>query len=319
MFKKKSSSGEPERCVEDEIRYHHIPKCNRYLRYENKDLGKEQVSFYRSKNFVDNNENIKYKDFRPLGDVVINGLSKDHYKKGSDTCLPKNPKDNYSCQRNIETNNDPPQKTVLVSGDTKSPVDYKQMYGSKRNVGNEKKKSGVSFWRPIPPNGYRCLGDVIQTGYHNEKPSTDLIRCVPKKCTRKINNSNKVWDTELKHVDECKSTCECDKEKVGKGVSDDTDHFSQYGQVKMYKSTDSYNLFRTRDPKYQDDNGKFYELIPNGQSGDSGQKSCFDVSSNDQFLSDDIEINNNSKPKKFKEWIVPKKDDPKYSILNIYK
>ena len=307
------------RCKRYEKRVRYIPKCKRVLKHEDRDLGTDDVTFYRAKNFVDNNENIKYKDYRPLGDIVLSGNPNSHIKKASDICFPKNPKDDYSCSKPKNNVGNPSEKTILVSGDTKPPVGYKKMYASQRNVGKNIKGEGLSFWRPIPPTGYKCLGDIINTGYHNEKPSTDLIRCVPNKCTRRVNNSTKVWDTESKDFENCKSAwpCSCSMEMVGTGVSKDTDHLNQYGQVNMYKSTDSYNLFRTRNPQYQDDNGKFYELTPPGQNGDSGQKSCFDVPNSDEVQSDDID-NPDEKPKHFKEWIVPKKDDPKYSILNIY-
>ncbi len=50
----------------------------------------------------------------------------------------------------------------------------------------------VAFWRPLPPSGYRCLGDVA-TNNHNNQPSTDLIRCVREDVTV-ATNSHKVWD-----------------------------------------------------------------------------------------------------------------------------
>ena len=45
-----------------------------------------------------------------------------------------------------------------------------------------KNEIGYSFWRPIAPEGYVALGDVISTNIDGTPPSNNLIRCVPKYC-----------------------------------------------------------------------------------------------------------------------------------------
>jgi hypothetical protein len=52
------------------------------------------------------------------------------------------------------------------------PVDYTLVWNDKGSGGD----SDGSFWKPIAPAGYTCLGTVTVRGY--TKPSTDLIRCV---------------------------------------------------------------------------------------------------------------------------------------------
>eukprot|EP00957_Ditylum_brightwellii_P134082 10222509-Ditylum_brightwellii.AAC.1 len=49
----------------------------------------------------------------------------------------------------------------------------------------------ASFWKPIPVEGYSCLGHVVQSNYN--KPSTNLIRCVKEEYLEAANR-NWVWD-----------------------------------------------------------------------------------------------------------------------------
>lgn len=52
------------------------------------------------------------------------------------------------------------------------PVRYDRVWGDWGSGAN----MDFSFWRPIPPHGYTCIGHVGQVGYGS--PSTDLMRCV---------------------------------------------------------------------------------------------------------------------------------------------
>lgn len=303
------------RCRRYVNKCHPVPKCKWKPQMEIKDKGVDRVSVYRPKSYIDNNDNIKYKEYHPIGDIVLPGDYQNHRKTKNTKCLPKKPKGSTSCHKHNYTSGDPYQKTIIVTGDVKPPVKYKQMYGSKRERGINSKSVGYSFWRPIPPKGYRCLGDIIDTSYHNKEPSVDLIRCVPSKCTRKVNNSSKVWDSSISGTDKCtsQSPCDCLKENIGDGMTSDTDYLSQYGNVNMHTNPETYHLFRTRNPKYQDDDGHFYELIPPGQKGDSGEESCLNIPKIKTADTDKLDSS-----VKYKKWDVPKKNDLKYSILKIY-
>ena len=76
---------------------------------------------------------------------------------------------------------DPSQKTILVSGDVKRPVDGQTTHYPLylRHRGHNAYNQGVTFWRPIPPKDY-MHGRYMQNNPYNEKPYTDLIRCIPK-------------------------------------------------------------------------------------------------------------------------------------------
>jgi hypothetical protein len=60
----------------------------------------------------------------------------------------------------------------LADGALAKPVDYTNVWSSSGQLG----EPAGSFWQPVPPPGYVCLGMVAQSGYN--KPDLDEIRCV---------------------------------------------------------------------------------------------------------------------------------------------
>jgi hypothetical protein len=75
----------------------------------------------------------------------------------------------------------------LESGALASPVDYTWVYS---DWGSGAIMDG-SFWKPVPPAGYVCLGLVAQTGY--SKPSTDAVKCVREGLTVQAKVGNTIW------------------------------------------------------------------------------------------------------------------------------
>ena len=68
-----------------------------------------------------------------------------------------------------------PGSTYIVKADGEllaAPVDYYRTWGDWGSGGDH----DVSFWQPIAPEGYTCLGNIAQRNY--DKPSTDLMRCI---------------------------------------------------------------------------------------------------------------------------------------------
>jgi len=68
-----------------------------------------------------------------------------------------------------------PVNTFVVRGEgdlLARPVDYAWIWNDRGSGGTY----DVSFWEPLAPAGYTCLGTVTVQGYG--KPSTELIRCV---------------------------------------------------------------------------------------------------------------------------------------------
>ena len=280
--------------------------------------GDKKVTIYKPKDYIDETEDDKFKSFKPIGDVVYEGPPKQHKKPIGSTCLPGDKND--KCYKKFMQPGDPVQKTILVSGDVKRPIDYKQLYSSLRHRGHNAFNQGVTFWRPIPPKDYICMGDVVQNNAYNEKPDKDLIRCIPKKCVRKLKNDKNIWNSKNSPHDRCRSdTMCCSLEKKKR----DVDFNSDYGEVNMYTNSESKNMFRVRDPRFQDENGQLYEIIPKGKLGDEGQKSCLDNQTTEIVSAGTgarAGVKTCEEKRKYNSsWIVPKKIDKKYSILQVYK
>jgi hypothetical protein len=87
----------------------------------------------------------------------------------------------------------PEKRTIVISGEMKAPTDYTLIWSSAANCddcmpsGNE-----VSFWRPVPPANYVSLGDVAVQG--SQKPSVDMIKCVPEKYVREVDYEDMAWN-----------------------------------------------------------------------------------------------------------------------------
>jgi hypothetical protein len=81
----------------------------------------------------------------------------------------------------------PPSMTFVVKGEgdlLARPVDYVWIWSDWGSGGTH----DGSFWEPVAPAGYTCLGSVAVLGYG--KPSTDLIRCVK---SEYLMPANPVW------------------------------------------------------------------------------------------------------------------------------
>lgn len=84
--------------------------------------------------------------------------------------------DNYN-------NNTPIKKSILVpDNQTKKPIDYTLIFK------NDQQK--LYAWSPKAEKDYVCLGDIVTNT--NIKPSTDLIRCVPKDWVHEKNKQSDV-------------------------------------------------------------------------------------------------------------------------------
>ncbi|KAL6788012.1 hypothetical protein J3E68DRAFT_445176 [Trichoderma sp. SZMC 28012] len=72
-----------------------------------------------------------------------------------------------------------------------SPTGYTQLWNGEDSGAS---KDGA-FWRPIPPNGYVALGDVVTAGLN--PPATSDIWCVRQDIVRQASfDSNSIWDSE---------------------------------------------------------------------------------------------------------------------------
>lgn len=104
-------------------------------------------------------------DFLPLGDVAVAG-------RGDDG-------DRYP---------PPTEETYLVRNGV-PPVSYRRVWSSE---GSGSKKP-FSSWMPVPPDGYKCVGDVGSESL-TEPPSLDAVRCVPASCVIETELGEEIWE-----------------------------------------------------------------------------------------------------------------------------
>ena len=149
----------------------------------------KELSLYNTTTFKNKNNQIFY----PVGSV---------WRGKNDTSKPSDakrfPESINMCGKGhgntrSESFNDkgPEKETILISGDVKSPKSFKKIWDS--NIGCPNcHPDDVKIWRPIPPKGYTCLGDVTTSG--NQTPQSLNIKCVPNKCVREKKLGSNVWN-----------------------------------------------------------------------------------------------------------------------------
>lgn len=73
--------------------------------------------------------------------------------------------------------------TLLVSGDTKPPIDFEQLYTINNSSGINRNFEALTIWKPIAESGYMALGCVIDTRPYNgvtpPQPPRDSIATIP--------------------------------------------------------------------------------------------------------------------------------------------
>jgi hypothetical protein len=166
-----------------------------------KQYGSSNITFFRAKTYVDNDEHHFFKTYKPLGDIIIkeDELVDNNTAESKQNCLPNI--ENYV--KNIydqKTNN---KNTILVSGDIKSPVDYDMVFTDIKTSGINKYSEGFTVWKPIPPDGYEALGYIIDNrpykdGSEPPKPSLNIVACVKNDALTVPNppfSINSIWNS----------------------------------------------------------------------------------------------------------------------------
>jgi len=164
-------------------------------------LGTSKITFMRSHEYVDNNEHPKFRTYKPIGDVVFDSDKIKEYQFESGGCKPNNIK--YS-GLNIDRLVPKDISSILVSGDVKHPIGYKQVYKLLPKVkdGLNKNIENCTVWKPIPPNGYVGLGYIIDTTPYKDKPimpSTDIMVCLPIQLVKKTRKLKNIWNSKNKY------------------------------------------------------------------------------------------------------------------------
>ena len=101
-------------------------------------------------------------------------------KSAPEQHFPRFLKKTYNSLPNKNDSNGPRRLTILVSGDVKHPVRFKEIYSRKRKSGFQSNNLSFTVWRPVPPRGYTSLGDVVSNDPYGRPPNTSTVVCVPK-------------------------------------------------------------------------------------------------------------------------------------------
>lgn len=138
-----------------------------YLQTQNKPFKKNIAFFNALPVTTENNQ-----QFHPIG-TIWRGINKTH--------------------RTMNKNYIGPEKfTVLLSGKVSSPIDYLLIWSSTGNDCVDCLEEDISIWRPVCPEGYVSLGDVVVKG--PDKPPLDFIRIVKKEYTNEVKYEKSVWN-----------------------------------------------------------------------------------------------------------------------------
>ena len=76
----------------------------------------------------------------------------------------------------------------LIPGSLAPPVRYEPIWN---DSGSGADLDGA-FWRPVPPDGYTCLGVVVTAGY--AAPALDAVRCARTELTAPASIDRSLWD-----------------------------------------------------------------------------------------------------------------------------
>jgi hypothetical protein len=200
--------------------------------------GNSKISILRAYDYFDENEHIKFKTYKPLGDIIIKDDERANSNTNTDCTLKKISLDDESKIKKEKINYKGPIrhritntniKTILVSGDVKHPIDYKLVFSTTRTEGVDKNVIGFNIWKPIAPDGYMALGYIVdktpnvhilnQTSYNPtiptdptnptitypsqidniKKPSLNLIYCVPHDDTSH-DTSHDIWENNYQDI-----------------------------------------------------------------------------------------------------------------------
>ena len=181
-------------------------------------LGTTKITFMRPYEYIDNDEHPKYRNYKPIGDIVFNSSELKDYPFESGQCKPSNIK--YS-GKNIKRLVPTDISSILVSGDVQPPNGYNLVYkllDITDTKGINKNSVNCTIWEPIAPTGYKALGYIVDTTPYNEtngpkKPSTDIMVCVPDDFVKVVSTTtqNTIWESNDNSINIIKSNTNKDK------------------------------------------------------------------------------------------------------------
>lgn len=155
--------------------------------------GNPDVSWWRAKSVTIGND-----EYHPVGDIAMSGSRENTYFGAFKTGKTVVGTLEYDMRESSAlfgqgTVNGPDVQTILVSGDVKKPVSYK-------NTWTGEGEYMPSLWRPVCPTGYVSLGDVAGFGGGNIENNNAPV-CIPEKCVEPVNDGGRtVWNNGLASI-----------------------------------------------------------------------------------------------------------------------
>lgn len=150
-------------------------------------LGAPVIDIYKPNDFVDEREdNLFFKTYKPVGYVCLKSNEKLN-KESHHDILPLGKRYEAIQLNRLVSETGPRNLSLLVSGDVKPPLRYEKLINIERSEGFEKNNKKFTIWRPIAPEGYVALGDIVDVGAVSVYPDLNAIVCVPKSAVSSIN------------------------------------------------------------------------------------------------------------------------------------
>ena len=277
--------------------------------------GDRSVVVLRPNIFTDISErNLNFKTYYPVGDVIAD---EEEHKSNDNQCYPRLLKSTYDSKPVDYNKNGPKKLTLLVAGDVKSPMGYKQIYQGLREKGFFVNKLGYTFWRPIPPAGYVSLGDIIDVSPIGKEPSINLIKCIPEECVEVLSNydASTLFNTrDISTSFNGISNIKLQDSPNSESETIDTDRVTEHATfLSIVNNSLPAKEFNENDENNIEDLRPFLSNYNVFRGSNYDGKEIF-YKIKEECLYDDINLNQT-----FKDTIIKKpKFSEKYSILKIY-
>jgi len=272
-------------------------------------FGSAKVTFLRPYEYTDNDEHPKFRNYKPVGDVLIN--SSELNNKNSGTCEPNNLKYTRENKKKIVNEG---ISSILVSGDVVHPIGFTNVYSSINRNGINKHITAFTVWKPISPDDtkYVALGYVIDTTpYDTEpiEPSTDIMVCVPKDMAKSI-TGYEIWNSGTEKLDGSTAEDTIGLEKYNDNTDLQLNTFREKGDNVKLSINPNTDLVCTEYDMYKDDKNVSIQEIKNECTINDTQSTC---EANPKCAFDPTKDNKCN----YKDTNI--KDLLNYSILKIYK
>lgn len=218
-------------------------------------LGEPEINIYRPNDYVDETEkNLYFKNYKPVGFVCLKNVTS--IKKTSLNDLLPLGKRYHIINQNIPTiETGPKNLTIIVSGDVKPPTGFTKIISLERTEGFEKNIKKFSIWRPIAPEGYVALSDVVDVGADSIKPDLHSIVCIPKECIKKYNSTIKqIFNSNYNNkniIDTNNNYTECKKNII---FTDETKNFTLHQIEIIRQNLNNYSKSIINDLQFSEEN-----------------------------------------------------------------